>query len=67
MGEDNVGPSAGKGEYVYEGNETLVPRVYGDERGLALDNRFSGLFKASTRRWRGECEDRVGEICATSV
>ena len=67
MGEDSVGPSADEGVNVYDENETLVPRVYGDERGLALGNRFSGLLSASMRRWRGECEDSVGEIWATSV
>ena len=67
VGEDDTGPSAGEGEYVYEENRTLVPRVYGDERGLALDNRLFGLFRGSTLRWRGECEDRVGEICTISV
>lgn len=67
MGEDSVGPGADEGVNVYEGNGTLAPRVYGDERGLALGKRFSGLLSASIRRWRGECEDSVGEICATSV
>lgn len=67
VGEESVGPTAGEGVTMYEGNGALALRVYGDERGLALDNRFSGLFSASMRRWRGECEDRVGEIWGTSA